>query len=338
MMELLKKLCALDGVSGFEDEVREFIRKEAEPYADELREDKLGNLMVLRRGERGGETTLMAAAHMDEVGLMVRGATEEGFLKFGTVGGIDRGLLFGKTVRCGEKKLPGVIGMKAVHLSKPKERDTIPQLNDMYIDIGASGKDDALKKVTLGEVCAFSTEPEEFGNGFIKAKALDDRIGCAVMLKLLEDKPVYDTWYAFTAQEEVGIRGAQTASYAIKPDIALVMEGTTAADSPGLKGTERVCAPGEGAVLSYMDNSVVYDRDLFEKLREAADANGIRWQLKRTVAGGTDAGAIRRSGDGVKVAGIAAAVRYIHAPVSVALIKDCEDLYRLAKIFLGGAV
>jgi endoglucanase len=257
---------------------------------------------------------------------------------------MDRRLLLGKTVRCGVKKLPGVIGIKALHLSKPKEQDNIPQISEMYIDIGASGKDDALKKVPLGEVCAFDTKPEEFGSGLFKAKAIDDRVGCAVLLRLLEEKPVYNTWYAFTVQEEVGLRGAGVALESImyeaaggeKVALALIVEGTTAADSPGLKGAERVCAPGEGVVLSYMDNSAYYDRDLFEQLRLKADEAKIPWQLKRAVAGGTDAGAIQRRRGGVPVAGIAAAVRYIHAPASVVSLEDCENLYRLAKAFLGG--
>lgn len=333
MTGLLKELCALDGISGWEDEVRDYIRKAAEPFADEIREDIMGNLLVFRKSGKNSKT-LMCAAHMDEVGLMVRGATDEGYLKFGAVGGIDRRLLFGKTVRCGVKKLPGVIGVKAVHLSKPKERETIPQLSDMYIDIGASSKDDALKKVPPGETCAFTAQPEAFGKGLFKAKAIDDRVGCAVLLRLLEEKPPHDTWFAFTVQEEVGLRGARTAAYALKPDMALIVEGTTAADSPGLKGAERVCAPGEGVVLSYMDNSAVYDRGLFEKLRAVADREKIPWQLKRAVAGSTDGGAVQRSREGVPVAGIAAAVRYIHAPASVVSLEDCENLYKLAKAFL----
>ncbi|MCL2002391.1 MAG: M42 family metallopeptidase [Oscillospiraceae bacterium] len=336
MIELLKKLCALDGVSGWEDEVRAYIRSAAEPFADEVREDRMGNLLVFRKGSQASKT-VMVAAHMDEVGLMVRGATDDGYLRFGTVGGIDRRLLFGKTVRCGQKKLPGVIGMKAMHLSKPKERETVPQLSDMYIDIGASGKDDALKKVPPGEICAFAAEPVEFGKGFLKAKAIDDRLGCAVLLRLLEDKPVCDTWFAFTVQEEVGLRGAFTAAYALKPDMALIVEGTTAADNPGLKGAERIAAAGEGVVLSYMDNSVIYDRGLFEQMRAIADAEKIPWQLKRAVAGGTDAGAVQRSRGGVPVAGMAAAVRYIHAPASVVSAEDCENVYKLAKAFIGGA-
>jgi endoglucanase len=335
MTELLTELCALDGVSGWEDEVRDYIRKAAEPFADEIREDVMGNLLIFRGGSQKRKT-VMLAAHMDEVGLMVRGATDEGYLKFGTVGGIDRRLLLGKTVRCGTKKLPGVIGIKAVHLSKPKERDAIPQLTELYIDIGASGKDDALKKIQLGEVCAFTTPPGTFGHGLFKAKAIDDRVGCAVLLRLLRDKPLYDTWYIFTVQEEVGLRGAYTAAYALKPDMALVVEGTTAADNPGLKEAERVCAPGEGVVLSYMDNSAVYDRGLFEQLRETAGREKIPWQLKRVVAGGTDGGAIQRSREGVPIAGIAAAVRYIHAPASVVSLTDCENLYKLADSFLRG--
>jgi endoglucanase len=333
MTETLKALCCLDGVSGWEDEVREYIRAGAAPHADEIKEDLMGNLLVFRKGVEGGKK-LMLAAHMDEVGLMVRGATDDGFLKFGTVGGIDRRVLFGKQVRCGQKKLPGVIGIKAIHLTKPKERESVPQVEDMYIDIGASSKDDALKKVPPGEVCAFVCEAEVFGKGYFKAKAIDDRLGCAALLRLLEEKPRYDTWFVFTAQEEVGLRGAYTAAYALKPDAALIVEGTTAADLPELKGTERVSVPGGGVVLSYMDGGTVYDRPLFEKLRSAAEEEKIPWQLKRSVAGGTDAAAIQRSREGVAVAGIAAAVRYIHAPVSVVSVEDFQNVIKLAGRFL----
>ncbi|MDR1668710.1 MAG: M42 family metallopeptidase [Oscillospiraceae bacterium] len=333
MISLLKQLCALDGVSGWEDEVRDYIRAAAAPYADEVREDVMGNLLVFRRGRSAGKT-VMAAAHMDEVGLIVRGATDDGYLRFGTAGGIDRRVLLAKGVRCGTDKLPGVIGLKAVHLSRPSERENIPAINELYIDIGASSKDEALKKVPLGEPCAFDTEPEAFGKGLFKAKAIDDRAGCAVMLRLLEERPAYDTWFVFTVQEEVGLRGARTAAYALKPDMALILEGTTAADLPDCEGTQRVCAPGGGVVLSYMDNSAVYDRGLFERLRELADSEKIPWQLKRAVAGGTDAGAIQRSRSGVPVAGLSAAVRYIHSPVSVVSPEDIENQYKLAKMFL----
>ena len=331
MISLLKQLCALDGVSGWEDDVRDFIRAAAEPYADEIREDVMGNLLVFREGHTRGRT-LMVTAHMDEVGLIVRGATDEGFLRFITAGGIDRRLLFAKRLRAA--KLPGVIGIKAVHLSKPAERESVPALSEMYIDIGASSKDDALKKVPLGSPFAFDTEPEVFGKGLFKAKAIDDRVGCAAALRLLEEQPKYDTWFVFTVQEEVGLRGAHTAAYALKPDLALILEETTAADLPECEGAKRVSAPGKGVVISYMDSSAVYDRALFERLRGLADSEKITWQLKRTVAGGTDAGAIRRNRSGVPVAGLAAAVRYIHAPVSVVSLEDAENMVKLARAFI----
>ncbi|MDR1693091.1 MAG: M42 family metallopeptidase [Oscillospiraceae bacterium] len=335
MIKRLKELCAIDGVSGWEDAVRDYLREAAEPYADEIRVDTMGNLLVFRKGaEKNAGRTLMVEAHMDEVGLIVRGATDDGYLKFGTAGGIDRRVLLAKTVRCGSAKIPGVIGVKPVHMLKSSEKKTIPDLNDLYIDIGASGKDDALKKVPLGEPCAFDTVPEEFGKGFFKAKAIDDRAGCAAALRLLTEEPPTDTWFAFTAQEEVGLRGSRTAAYAVNPDAALILEGTTAADLPGSEGAQSVCAPGKGVVISYMDGSAVYDRALFEKLRNLADAEKIPWQLKKTVAGGTDAGGIQRSRRGVPVAGLAAAVRYIHAPVSVASLEDIENLYKLAKRFI----
>jgi endoglucanase len=179
---------------------------------------------------------------MEEVGVIVAGVTDDGYLRFACVGGIDRRVLFGKTVLIGKNSVFGVVGNKAVHLFKKEEREKIPPLEDMYIDIGASGREEALGLVSLGDTGVFGGDAALFGDGFIKARALDDRFGCAVLLKLLESPLPVDCTFVFTAQEEVGTRGALTASFGVAPDIALVVEGTTAADFPpsrGQKGLHR---------------------------------------------------------------------------------------------------
>ena len=207
MIGTLKTLCALSGVSSFEDEVRDYIRKRVEPYADSIRTDALGNMIVFKRGTSSTGNKLMLCAHMDEVGLMVKSVSEDGCLKFGCVGGIDRRVLLGKEVAVGARRVPGVIGLKAIHLTTPEERKRVPKLTEFYIDIGAKNKEEALAMVEPGDVCTFVSDPLELCGGMLKAKAIDDRVGCAVMVKLIEEDLPMDCTFAFTAMEEVGCRG-----------------------------------------------------------------------------------------------------------------------------------
>lgn len=332
MLELIKTLCALPGPSGCEDAVRDFIRAQAESYADNIETDPMGNLFVYRAGKKHLPKPVMLCAHMDEVGLIVKKITEDGMLKFGFVGGVDPRVVIGRTVRFGETR--GVVGIKAVHLSTAAERKTAPKTKDLYIDIGATSRKAVEALVSLGDYGVFDSEIVAFGDGLIKAKALDDRLGCAVLLTLLRDEPPVDTWFVFTAQEEVGTRGAATSSFRLAPDFCLVVEGTTAADLAEVPEARQVCALRRGAVIPFMDRGTIYDRELFELLRDAAEARGIPWQTKQMVAGGTDAGRIHKSGAGVRTAGLAAPLRYIHSPSSVAAISDLTCVLELARAFL----
>ncbi len=334
LIDTLKELCALPGVSSREDAVRDYLRAAVTPYADSIRVDTMGNLIVEKKGLVSGTKKLMLAAHMDEVGLMIHTITDEGYLKFDTVGGIDRRVLLGKPVLVGERKIPGIIGLKAYHLTSKEEEKTIPKLKDLYIDIGARNREEASSYVALGEVAVFDTDIVEFGHGFLKAKAIDDRIGCAVMTELLQEPLPMDCTFVFTVQEEVGTRGAFGATFSVKPDIALVLEGTTAADLPDMDAHKKVCAPGNGPVIPYMDGGTVYDRELFELLRTLGEQGCIPWQTKEYLSGGTDAAAIQRTRNGVRVAAISAAVRYLHAPSSVVSLEDCQNILILARRFL----
>lgn len=334
MLSLVKELCTLDGVSSFEDAVRDYIKNRIAPYVDEMYEDVMGNLIVHKVGSMVPEGTVMFAAHMDEVGFIIKGITDEGYLRFRAVGGIDTRVIIGKRVLVSSNKVPGIIGIKAVHLVKEEERKTVPKIIDMYIDIGASDKESAEKLVSIGDYAVFDSDPREFGSGLLKARAIDDRVGCAVMIKLIEDGPDVDAWYAFTVQEEVGTRGSGPAAYEVEPEIAIILEGTTAGDMPGTEPHRKVCVPGKGAVLPFMDSSSIYDKGLHSLLIKTAEENNIPWQHKEYVSGGTDAGTIQRTGGGIKVGAISAAVRYIHSPSCVASVEDFESIYRLAYEFL----
>ncbi|MBQ3055771.1 MAG: M42 family metallopeptidase [Oscillospiraceae bacterium] len=334
MFDLLEQLCNLPGVSGNEDAVRAFVRAYAKPFAAEMREDSIGNLFVKKKGKKEREDTLMVCAHMDEVGMIIKGITEDGYLKFATVGGVDRRILLGKRVCVGKKGITGVIGSRAVHLIGAKEREAVPKTDELYIDIGVKKRLQAERYVSLGDVAWFEPNFRKFGDGLICSKAIDDRVGCAVMLKLLSEEIEYDTWFVFTVQEEVGLRGATTAAYTVDPDRALILEGTTAADLPSANGARRVCEVNRGVVIGLMDGATIYDPKLFATLRTLAEGNGIPWQTKEMVAGGTDAGAVQRSRVGVRCANLAAPVRYLHGPASVTSVSAIEAMLTLARMYV----
>lgn len=334
MLNTLKELCLLSGVSGDEEEVRRYIEEKAVPHAHSVRTDALGNLIVFKKGKKSTGNKVMLAAHMDEVGIIITRITDEGFLKFDFVGGVDRRVAIGKPVAVGKNKVPGVIGLKAVHLVSREERKKVPKTEALYIDIGAKDRESAEKAVELGDYGCFVCQPEEFGDGLFKARAIDDRVGCAVMLKLLEEDLPLDVTFAFTAQEEVGTRGAFGAAFSVTPEIALVLETTTAADLPGVEEHRRVCCPGKGPVISYMDGGTIYDRELFRSLCRLSEEDGIPWQTKEYISGGNDSRTIQRSRAGVRVAALSAAVRYLHAPAGVGSTADFENMLKLARLFL----
>ena len=334
MIETLKTLCALSGVSSYEDPVRDYLIEQSKPYVDEMRVDSMGNLILFKRGAKATGKKLMLCAHMDEVGLIIKHITDDGYLKFAPIGGIDRRVLIGKRVFVGWNRVPGIIGLKAVHMTTAEERGKVPKLEEYYLDIGAKDREEAESLISLGDFAVFQDECLEFGNGYFKAKAIDDRVGCAVVLKMLQKDLPMDCYFVFTVQEEVGTRGAFGAAFSVTPEIALVLETTTAADLPGVNGQKRVCVPGQGPVISLIDGGTIYDKELFHMMCDVADQNAIPWQVKHYVAGGNDSRAIQRTKSGVRVAGLSAAVRYLHAPSSVSVIKDFEQMLTLATAFV----
>ena len=225
MRELLERLCALNAVSSWEDEVRAFLLAEVEPHADRLRVDALGNLIAWKKGRKNTGSKLLLTAHMDEVGLMIRQVTDDGYLKFDTVGAIDRRVLLGKPVLVGPKRVPGVVGLKAYHLVSREEEKSVPKLDEFYIDIGAKDRAGAEAQVALGDTAAFDSDAGDFGAGLFHGKALGSRLGCAVLLTLLRDELPMDCTFVFTAQKEVGARGAFGAAFSVTPEVALVVDG-----------------------------------------------------------------------------------------------------------------
>ncbi len=328
---LLESLCNACGVSGNEKEVRDIIIPEIKPYCDDVLIDSMGNVIAFKKGSDSSKK-VMLSAHIDEVGFIISGITDKGYLEFKKVGGIDTRVIISKNVLVGEKKIPGVIGMKAIHLQTKGEREEVPKVKSLFIDIGAKDKEDAEKYVNLGDYATFSTRYQEIGEDVIKAKALDDRVGCYVLLKLIKEPVKYDTYFCFTVQEEVGLRGARIAAYRINPDIALVLEATTCADVSKVPEHRMVTEMGKGVSISFMDSSTIVNKEYVTFLERIAQ--DIPTQFKKMTSGGNDAGAIHITRDGIKTASLSIPARYIHSPVGVASKKDIDAMEKLARRFL----
>ncbi|NLJ80409.1 MAG: M42 family metallopeptidase [Firmicutes bacterium] len=330
---LLARLTEACGAPGQESEIRDLIRAEIAPYADEIKTDALGNLIAFKNPHASGPK-VMLAAHMDEVALMIVGIEKNGYLKFRPLGGIDPRVLVAKTVVIGDKKIFGVIGSKPIHLQRPEERNKAFSLRELAIDIGVKSKEEAEKLVKLGDAAYFTTKYEEIGKNKIKAKALDDRVGCALAIRLLQEKVSFPLAVAFTVQEEVGLRGAGVAAYQVEPDLALILEGTTASDVPGTDQHKQATSVGKGPAVTIMDRTVIAHPPLVRKLLELAREKNIPAQIRRTTTGGTDAGRIQLAKEGAKVAVIAVPCRYIHSAVSLMSKDDFEAAYQLVKAYL----
>lgn len=329
MLNELRNLCLIDGISGDEGKVREYIISRIKDKC-EYSVDPMGNLRVFKKGKNKPKNKVMLSAHMDEVGFICTYICDNGFIKFTNVGGVDPKVAVGRAVKIGENKISGVIGNKAVHLCSDDEDKIAPKLEKLYIDIGAENKAEAEKYVNIGDSVYFASDYVEFGEDKIKAKAIDDRFGCAIMLKMIDSELEYDTHFAFLVQEEVGCRGAGAAVFAIRPDYAIVLEATTASDISGVSDEDRVCVQGKGAVVSFMDRSTVYNRDLFKGAFALAKEKNISIQPKTTVAGGNDAGAIHKACSGVYTIAVSLPCRYIHSGTSVGDKKDMKACYDLA--------
>ncbi len=330
MKQLITELSAIPGVSGRESEVREFIISKIKDVS-EYSVDALGNLLVMKKGKRRPSHKVMLAAHMDEVGLIISYITEDGFLKFAPVGRVLPRVLMGRPVLVGSNAVPGAIGVKPVHLLKEDEKKALPETDSLYIDIGAFSREEARGLVKPGDTAVFCSNPVSFGDGFMKGRALDDRVGCAVLVEMIRGDLEFDTWFAFTVQEEVGLRGAKTAAFQINPDYAIVVETTTAADIPGVNDEKRVCLLGEGPAVSFMDRSTTYDHRLYQTVMETAAAKGIKAQPKTVVAGGNDAGVIHTSRAGVRTLTVSVPCRYLHSASCVIKESDAAETAKLVK-------
>ena len=332
---LLRRLSEAFGPPGQEGIVRDIIRREITPHVDRVWTDALGNLLWEKKAIGDSGTRVFLAAHMDEVALMITVIEKSGFLRFKPMGGLDQRVLVSKAVAIGTSAVPGVIGAKPIHLLEAAERKQAFQLRDLYIDIGATCKEEAEQLVTLGDGAVFATPfaPLSDSNRF-KGKAFDNRVGCGALVELLKSQYPVNLIGAFTVQEEVGLRGARVAAYGFEADYALVLETTTAADVPRSEAHQQSTSLGEGPALTVVDGTVIAHKPLVNQLVALAEIRNYLYQLRRTTSGGTDAGVIQLTQCGIPTAVISVPCRYIHSPVGIFDHGDYEGLIKLVQAFL----
>ncbi|HEY8361384.1 MAG TPA: M42 family metallopeptidase [Tissierellaceae bacterium] len=330
---LLKELTEASGVSGNEKEVRDLIISEIKDYVDSYKIDKIGNIIAYKKGKDFGKK-LMITAHMDEVGLMIKDIDKDGFLKFITVGGIDKRILVSKPVLVGKNKLPGVIGAKPIHLQKPDERKRALNIDELYIDIGAKSKEEAEKHVNIGDYAIFDSDYVEFGDGLVKAKALDNRVGCSLLIKLIKEIKDISFYAVFTVMEEVGLVGAGPAAFEVNPDYAIILEGTLCYDMPKLDTHLIPTYLNNGPAISLIDRTTIYNRKFRDKIVEIAEKNNIPYQYRKTSMGGNDSGKIHTAKEGCITTAISVPCRYIHSTASVMSKKDYDNTFELLKEIL----
>lgn len=327
LLHLLEQLTALNGTSGYEDEVCDFITRLLDENGISYYKDRLGNL-IATVGENPEQIALYA--HMDEVGFGVRGITADGMIKFAPIGGVTDKILFSSPVVIGEKKVSGVIGNIPKHLQEKKSENEL-KIPDLFIDIGATSYEDASQSVHIGDPIYWQSEFVQFGDGLIKAKALDDRAGVAVILALLLKKQ-YSFTAVFTTREEIGIIGAKTVTPLVTPKKALVLEVTTCADMPGVE--EATTKLAGGVALSVLDGGSVANTQFNDQIWSLAQKHKISIQKKLTTKGGNDAGAVSYISGGIPTTALSLPGRYIHSPVSVISKADLDAMYRLTEILL----
>ena len=324
----LKKLSKENGTSGNEKNIKNIIIKEISPFAEDIKIDNLGNVIVFKKGEKRPNTKLLITAHMDEIGLICTFITEDGYIGFDKIGGIEDKILPGITVNIGKNNIPGVIGIKPIHLCDTLERKTPVSSQDLLIDIGANSKKQALKYVDIGDHIYFKSE-FDISNGIITGKALDDRVGCSILVQMIKSNLAFDTFFAFTVQEEIGLRGAKVASHNVNPDSAIVVEATTACDIPEVSPSNQICKINEGVVISFMDNRTIYDKEYYNLAIKSANQNKIKYQIKQGISGGNDAGAIQTSRNGVRTLALSVPCRYLHTPKGII---SQEDYFNTASL------
>ena len=330
-LDLLQRICAAPGVSGFERRVRDLVLREVKEMVDEVTVDNMGNVIALRRGQE--RKRVMVAAHMDEIGFIVNHIDEAGFIRFLPLGGFDpKTLTAQRVIVHGREDVLGVMGSKPIHIMKTEERNKVVPISDYFIDVGLP-KEEVEKRVAIGDPITRERDLTEIGD-CITGKSLDNRISVFILIETLRalqgQSLPYDLYATFTVQEEVGLRGAMGSVGHIDPDFGFGLDVTIAYDVPGSSGREQVTSLGDGAAIKVLDGSVISDYRMVNYLKEVARSAEIKTQLELLPAGGTDTAAVQRYGKKGSIAGaISIPLRNMHQVTEMAHKEDVGACIRL---------
>jgi len=335
MRELLKKLAEAHGVSGYESKIGEIVEAEIKPYVDEIRTDGLGNLIATRKGKK---PSVMIAAHLDEIGLMVKLIEDEGFLRFSTIGGwFDQTLLNQRVVLHSENEVKayGVIGSKPPHKMKKEEREKAIKSEDMFIDVGARGKEEVEQMgISIGTTVTVDRHFVDLKNERVSCKAFDNRSGVAIMVEALKRANTdFEVYAVGTVQEEVGLKGARTAAFGLNPNVALAVDTDIAGGHPGIEKKDTTVEMDKGPVITVSDASgrgIITPPSVLKWLKETATKHNIDYQLSVSEGGTTDATSIHLTRSGIPTGVIGVPTRYIHSPVELLSLKDLDKCAELA--------
>ena len=332
MDPLLKKIIEAAGISGYEKEIANIMCSELKKSCDEVKVDSFGNV-IAKKGE--GKKKIMLAAHMDEIGFMVKHITKEGYIYFIKVGGIDDRVLPAQRVVIKSKKgdCVGIIGTKPPHLQKEEDKKKPLKYEDMFIDIGCSSIEEAKKRVEIGDIAIFEPNSGVLNGKLYYGKAVDDRIGCYALIKIMEKLKVNAEIYAVaTGQEEVGLKGARTAAFNVSPDYAIVIDTTIAGDTPLITERESSLKLGEGVAITIIEASgrgVIVNEKIKDLLMDTAKKNKIKYQVDVIDGGVTDGAMIYMNKEGVPTGVLSIPTRYIHSPTGVFHIDDLDSAVKL---------
>ena len=324
-VDLFRLICETPGAPGYEKRIRDLVVAEVTPLVDEVKIDNIGNIITLKKG-RDSSKSAMVAAHMDEIGFIVKHIDDKGFIRFHTLGGFDpKTLTAQRVIIHGKKDVIGVMGSKPIHVMTAEERNKVARIDDYFIDLGMD-KESVESLISIGDPITRQRELIEMGD-CLNCKSIDNRVSVYILietLRNLKDIP-YDVYGVFTVQEEVGLRGANVATHQINPTFGFGLDTTIAFDLPGAQPHEQVTALGKGAAIKIMDASAISDYRMVKYLKEVADKNKIEWQPEILTAGGTDTASLQQRGKNGSISGaISIPTRHLHQVIEMAHKSDIE--------------
>ncbi|APM41103.1 M42 family metallopeptidase [Clostridium kluyveri] len=330
----LEKLCNSIGPSGYEEHIRNVIRDELSTFTDNILIDRMGNIIVHKDRQNDSLPKIMVISHVDELGLIITAYNKDGTLKFSTLGDIDKNSLPAKAVLIGDKKIPGVIGMKPIHIQSKKEKDENISYENMCIDIGASSEEECRRIISLGDFVVFNNEFSHFGDNLLKGKALDNRVGCSILMELLKEDLNCNLYGVFNVQGNIDQRGIHAAAYNINPDMVIILDTINSIDYMEIPSYFRTSKLREGPVIPFKGGQCIFDRGIVESIRNKADDIGIPYQKIGDTHGEGELKAAYLTVNNCKTASILLPCRYMNFNISICSLADYDNTLILLKSYL----